>query len=279
MEESALIKESPKLLAELQGITGRMPGEVRKLESKIPDDLEIARKLDIDASDPEKGAINPEDITTKGKMKPAALKRWVDGDEKHDMQVFGLKGESARSQERIYGFGGATIDNDPGHPTYDPGFARRVAYVKKRAILSASTQVREYNFWDDRADSRFPENYPELRHDMTVSWVAKHLVSLFERQMKQQGDPNTLAFFMSVEKSDLEIDGRVLKELGFQAMNEQGVDYDNPINKGDDTIFCLTFDKFTDAMRALDEKMRTPSMGSDSRMEVGGPTIFYGEGA
>lgn len=280
MTELPKIAEFPKVLAEQKEITSRMPGEVRKLESKIPYDLEIARKLDIDASDPVEGAINPEDVGSKDVMKPATLKRWVDGDEKHDMQVFGLKGESARSQVRIYGFGGATIDNDPGHPTYDPGFARRAAYVKRKAILSASTAVREYNFWADRADSHFPENYPELRHDMTVNWVAKHLVSLFEKQMEQQGDPNTLALFMSVEKSDLEIDGRVLKDLGFQAINKEGVDYDSPTKKGDDTIFCLTFDRFTDAMRALDEKMRTPPIGSDSRMGEGltDSTVYYGEG-
>lgn len=73
-----------------------------------------------------------------------------------------------------------------------------------------------------------------------------------------------------------------MKELGFQALNEQGVDYDNPgkKGKGDDTIFCLTFDKFTDAMRALDEKMRTSPIGLDSRMESGltEGTVYYGKG-
>jgi len=263
------IKEFPKFIAELQGVTSRMPGEVRKLErKKTPDDLEIARRLDIDASDPVEGAINPFDLDSKDVMSPGELKQWADGDEKHDMQVFGLKGEAARSQVRIYGFGNASIDNDTGHPTYDPGFARRTAYVKRKAILPASTQVREYNFWADRADGHFPEDYQQYRHDMTVNWVAKHLVSLYEKQMERQGDPNTLALFMCVEKSDLEIDGRVLKELGFQAINEEGVKYDNPIKKGDDTIFCLTFDRFIEAMRALDEKMRTPKTGSDSRMEM-----------
>lgn len=214
MREPSPSSESPvALLTMLHEIAERMPGTVRKLESKIPGDLEIARKLDIDASDPVEGAINPEDIASKDVMKPATLRRWVDGDDNHGMQVFELKGESAKSQVRIYGFGGATIDNDPGHATYDPGFARRVAYVKREAVLSASTTVREYNFWADRADSRFPKNYPELRHYMTVSWVAKHLVSLYEKQMEKQGDPNTLALFMSVEKSDLEIDGGVFERI------------------------------------------------------------------
>lgn len=269
-------ESSVVLLGKLHEIAERMPGTVRKLEM-TPADLAIAKGLDRDASDPKEGAINSEDTSTTKAMSEDALGRWVAGDPKHDMKVFGLtrQGDDGRREE--YGFGYASQDDDEKDKRYDLGFKRRADFVRSEEELG-NKQIFEYNFWADRGDEHFSEDAQELRHDTTVNWVAKHLLSLFEEHTTKQGDRNSLAFFMSVEKSDLKVDGRVLKELGFHSVNERGVDYNNPGRRGEDTLYVLTFDNFVEAMDSLDKKMQTPPpVGEDSRIETGGPTM-YGEG-
>lgn len=274
MVELAPPLEASKALIQLDAIAAGMPGKIRRLEM-TPADLEIARGLDRDASNPEEGAINPEHLESKKVMSPEELKRWVTGDDHHDMQAFSL------FERRFYGFGYASMDGKKGDPRYDPGFIRRVQYLQKNAGLKQK-DVREYNFWADRSDSYFPEDNTQLRHETTVSWVAKHLLSLFKQHTQKEGNLNGLAFFMSVESDDLTIDGRILKELGFQTTEKtKGRDYDNPNRPGDDTLYVLTFDNFAKAMEALDKRMQTPpGVGEESKMFVGDDedAIYYGEG-
>src|SRR3990167_533866 len=207
-EPSTAAETSVALLAKLEKFVGRMPGQIRKLET-TPADLEIARGLDRDASDPEEGAINPEQSDTTATMTEAALERWVKGDKKHNMRVFCPSIlEDGKPQEKTYGFGYASVDDIRDDPRYDPGFKRRADFVGSEAELG-NKELFEFNFWADRADDHFPKDNTELRHDTSASWVAKHLFSLFKQRALKEGNPNSLAFFMSVEQSDFEIDGRI----------------------------------------------------------------------
>ncbi len=197
------------------------PVSIRALNPEHEEDVAIAQGWDHESAD----AINPFEPTSREMMPEKELRRWMVGDERHMLRgIF----EGTRDVGFMYAY-----DDLDGR--------KRLRYLQSLGLVSNNAVHREVNWWTDRATPEQAE-----------SGIAQTLLEIFEQHHADQTQKKTkhpLAILLYVENDDLSVDGALAKNLGFKEIKRQ-FSYNSPGGQGADTVFMLTEELFSQALRA-----------------------------